>query len=463
MIMATDDRLSDPNITTWLQDPRRGDTDTTLASPAVPNLFDPLSKAPPRGALIDTTYRVLGPLGKGAMGVIVLAHDERLDRDVALKLIRADQLTDAAMAPRLLAEARAMARVHHPNVVEIYAFGEYFGSPYFVMQYVEGTSLDEYVKSRGSALDLDEALSIIDQMCLGVAAIHASGTVHRDLKPTNILIGSPLRVLVADLGLAQRFSQKELFEELSFCGTPAYIAPEVALGLEIPPGLLPRADIYALGIIVYWLLTGRLPFEARSINELLKLHAYVDPAPPSAVNPKLGTAFDQPLLDALTKDPKRRTASADDLRRALARARAEGPPSSRSGSLRILIADDDRDFRSFLSDVLAATLPGATIEAVADGGAALRAIQESPPSLAIFDIDMPVMSGIELTAAVRALPERPMFPIIVATGTGGPAEWHKLSRLGASAFLVKPFDAIQLITLARGLLGVTSAHAGAVH
>ncbi|HLM74133.1 MAG TPA: serine/threonine-protein kinase, partial [Polyangiaceae bacterium] len=203
--MATSDRLSDPDTTTWLKDPRRGDADTTLTSPPVSNLFDPLSKAPPRGALIESAYRVLGPLGKGAMGVIVLAHDELLDRKVAVKLIRADQVAEAGMAPRLLAEARAMARVHHPNVVEIYAFGEYFGSPYFVMQYVEGTSLDEYVKSRGPAFELDEALSILDQICLGVAAIHASGSAHRDLKPSNVLVGSPLRVLIADLGLAQRF------------------------------------------------------------------------------------------------------------------------------------------------------------------------------------------------------------------------------------------------------------------
>ncbi|NUQ73582.1 MAG: protein kinase [Polyangiaceae bacterium] len=456
MMMAASDRISDQDISTLIQDPRRGDADATLTSQAVPSVFDPLSKAPPRGALIDNVYRVLGPLGKGAMGVIVLARDEKLERDVALKLIRADQTTDAGMAPRLLAEARAMARVHHPNVVEIYAFGEYFGSPYFVMQYVEGTSLDEYVKGRGSVLELDEALSILDQICLGVAAIHASGTVHRDLKPTNILIGSPLRVLVADLGLAQRVSQLEPSDGLSFCGTPAYIAPEIALGHEPVPGLLPRADIYALGIIAYWLLTGQLPFEARSIHELLRLHAYVLPTPPSAVRPSLGTSFDQPLLAALAKDPKNRTASADELRRALARARAEGPPSSKGGSLRILIADDDADFRSLVADILAATLPGAHIEMVADGGAALKAIKERPPSLAVFDIEMPVLNGIELTEAVRALPENPAFPIIVATGTGGPAEWHKLSNLGASAFLVKPFDAIQLITLARGLLGVTS-------
>jgi serine/threonine-protein kinase len=458
--MATGNRSSDPDIRMWIQD-RRGDDETTLTSPSEQNLFDPLSKAPPRGALIESAYRVLGPLGKGAMGVIVLAHDELLDRKVAVKLIRADQVAEAGMAPRLLAEARAMARVHHPNVVEIYAFGEYFGSPYFVMQYVEGTSLDEYVKSRGPAFELDEALSILDQICLGVAAIHASGSAHRDLKPSNVLVGSPLRVLIADLGLAQRFSQKEVSEELSFCGTPAYIAPEIVLGLEIPPSLLSRTDIYSLGIIAYWLLTRQLPFEAKSLNELLQLHAYATPAPPSAINPKLGTAFDNPILDALAKDPKHRTASADELRRGLARARAEAPTLSTGAPLRVLIADDDRDFRSFLSDVLSATLPGATIEMVPDGGAALESIKESPPSLALFDIDMPVLDGIALTAAVRALPGSPAFPIIVATGTGGPAEWHKLSRLGASAFLIKPFDAIQLITLARGLLGVTSAHAGA--
>jgi serine/threonine-protein kinase len=415
----------------------------------------PSRPPPPRAlvedaALIDGTYRVKKTLGEGAMGVALLAHDEQLQRDVAIKLLREGQSTDGAMQAKLLEEARAMARVFHPNVVKIHAFGEHEGAPYFVMEYVSGPTLEAYVRSRGGLpLDIDEALSLLDQICLGLSAIHLSGTTHRDLKPSNILIGPALRVAIADLGLAERVSYDGSNGPISFCGTPAFIAPEVALAQSAPPALMPRVDIYALGLIAYWLLTGQPAFTASSISELLKLHAYAMPAPPSAVRPELGAAFDAPVLAALAKKPEVRTASAEAFRQALFEARSESPRSFRSVS--VLIADDDPAFRGFLMDVVSLALPGARIELAPDGIAALAAVERCRPTLGLFDLDMPGLNGVELTAAVRGLPSGGDFPIIVATGSGGASDWHKLSKLGASAFLVKPFDAGQLISLVRGL------------
>jgi CheY-like chemotaxis protein len=423
----------------------------TLISRAKP----PSRPPPPRqlvedAALIDGVYRVKKTLGEGAMGVALLAHDEQLQRDVAIKLLREGQSSDGLMQAKLLEEARSMARVFHPNVVKIHAFGEHEEAPYFVMEYVNGPTLEAYVRSRGGLpLDLDEALSLLDQICLGLSAIHRSGTTHRDLKPSNILIGPALRVAIADLGLAERVSYDGSNGPISFCGTPAYIAPEVALAQDVPPALLPRVDIYALGLIAYWLLTGQHAFAAKDICELLKLHAHVMPAPPSAVRPELGTAFDGPVLAALAKKPELRTASAEALRQALFEARSEAPRSFRSVS--VLIADDDAAFRAFLMDVVSLALPGARVEVAPDGIAALAAVERCSPTLGIFDLDMPGLNGIELTAAVRGLRRGGDFPIIVATGSGGASDWQKLSKLGASAFLVKPFDAGQLITLVRGL------------
>jgi serine/threonine-protein kinase len=352
-------------------------------------------------------------------------------------------------------------------VVEIYAFGEHreaptshadaragaAGAPYFVMEYVNGATLDEYARRRsGPPLGLDEALSILDQMCLGVSAIHASGIAHRDLKPSNVLVGSGLRVVVADLGLAKKLAPDER-PKPSFSGTPAYIAPEVAMRRSVDRALLPRADVYALGLIAYWLLAGRLPFDGRNVLELFKQHAYRAPPPPSELNPDLPPSFDAPLLAALTKDPETRTSSAEELRWALLQARDDAPLSG--VPLRIVVADDSADFRSFVSAALTAAVPRAQIVAVPDGAAALAAVREEPPSLAVVDLQMPHLDGIALTEAIRALPVGGDFPNIVATGTGGAAEWQRLSQLGASAFLVKPFDAGQLITLARGLLGAT--------
>ena len=410
------------------------------------------------GALIGGMYRVLGRVGEGAMGVILLAYDEHLQRRVAIKLLRPDQVDDHAMQGRLLDEARALARVRHPNVVEIYAFGEHgvdrtgAPAPYFVMEYVEGTSLDGYALARsGPPLELDEALSLLDPICLGVAAIHAAGVVHRDLKPSNILVGPARRVVVADLGLARKFGDEE-HSQPSFSGTPAYLAPEVALRRQVDPALLPRVDVYALGLIAYWLLVGRLPFDGRNVVDFFKQHAHRTPPAPSELRPDLPASFDAPLLAALVKDPAERTESAEAFREALLMARDDAPLSP--SPLRVIVADDDGSFRAFLAAVLQVALPGARVEAVPDGVAALAAIQRDPPALGVFDLDMPGLDGIALTTAVRSLPRGGRFPIIVATGTGGAADWQRLSQLGASAFLVKPFDAGQLITLARGLVGI---------
>jgi serine/threonine-protein kinase len=407
--------------------------------------------------MVGGIYRVLGRLGEGAMGVVLLAHDEQLQRKVAIKLIRPAQGHNRERQGRLLDEARAMAGVHHPNVVEIHAFGEHEGATYFVMQYVEGETLDNYARRRGGPpLVIDEALGIVDQMCLGVGAIHASGIAHRDLKPSNILIGPALRVVVADLGLAKKLALGEPHQR-SFSGTPAYLAPEVAIGRYVDPALLPRADVYALGLIAYWLLVGRLPFKGKNGIELFKQHATRRPPRPSELRPELGTSFDAPLLAALVKDPADRTQTAEQLRSALHEARNEAPLSC--GPMRIVVADDSDDFRSLVTEVLQSALPRAHIEAVPDGAAALAAIRIHPPALGVFDIDMPGLDGIALTAAVRALPRGGSFPIIIATGARGAADWQHVSRLGASAFLLKPFDAGQLITLARALVGLATQDA----
>ena len=436
--------LADPDVPTLLSTP-------TAGAAVVP---EPPPGAPPEGTLIGGIYRVIRPLGVGAMGVILLGLDVQLERQVAIKLLHPDQTGNRDLQSRLLAEARAMARVHHPNVVEIHAFGEHRGAVYFVMQYVEGATLNGYVNQRGGApLDLDEALSILDQTCRGVSAIHLSGTTHRDLKPTNILVGAALRVAVADLGLARKYKQGQS-GVLTISGTPAFLAPEVALERPVDPDLVARIDVYALGLIAYWLLAGKLPFDDRDVATLIKQHISTIPAPPSSMNRSLPTAFDAVILDALVKEPRDRTGSAEELRLALQEARNHAPSSW--NHLRVLIADDSGDFRAALVDVVEMAFPGAVVDSVPDGAQALAAITKEPPSLAVFDLDMPGLDGIALTAAVRALPQGKTFPIIVATGSGGAADWHRLSRLGASAFLVKPFEVSQLITLARGLLDVAT-------
>jgi serine/threonine protein kinase len=494
---------------------------------------------PQPGSLLDGTYRILRPLGEGGMGLVLLARDERLDREVAIKVIRPDC---PDYEGRLIDEARAMARVHHPNVVEIYAFGNYAGAAYFVMEYLPSETLDAWcARHRGPPIPPEDVLRILDPVCQGVAAIHASDTTHRDLKPSNILIGAGFRVMVADLGLAQPIAPwSGIGGRDTVSGTPEYIAPEVATQRDVAPHLRARADVYALGVIAFELLTGRLPFIADDAVELLRLHALRQPPSPRSIRPELPEALDDVLLRALAKDPVERTASATAFRKALERAilpdtqerparrssvpamrapsltpgpmpaaasgrppprisRSEPPssppgrvPSPRLGSpelrlaaqaaarpspspltprsappggvrhssvrpghdrpLRFLVADDDEHVRGVVSRVLARTFPEAVVEAVADGTKAIASLEWHTPQLALIDLDMPGMNGIEVVASLRTQRGAQDMAIVVITGTGTPSDLRVLQQLGAQAFLVKPFHPSQLVATVRQIL-----------
>lgn len=429
--------------------PISGRAETALSlEPPPPR--EPLWEGPPAGSLIDNAYRVVGPLGQGGMGMVVLAVDERLQRDVAIKLIRPTYGRNKNARDRFLIEARAMARVRHENVVEIYSFGEIEGSPYFVMEYVPGSNIANWLDDlilEDKMPEVDEALGYLDQICRGVSAIHASGTVHGDLKPSNILLGQASRVAIADLGLSRLFDHMGRAGAHPMAGTPAYMAPEFAR-TDLPPQLLQRSDVYALGVIAYEMLTGEPPFDIVTTGDMIKAHASPPPLP-SALRPELGTAFDLPLLASIRTDPVKRTATCDEFRRQVLEARESLVVSAQAEPIRILVADDDADFRALAGETLAYAFPNAQIETVADGEAALAAIDREPASLAVIDLDMPGLNGVELTAALRA---NHSLPIVVCTASGGAPDWKLLSSIGADGFLVKPIDPFALVALARKMV-----------
>jgi serine/threonine-protein kinase len=429
--------------------PVNGRAETALSlEPPAPR--EPQWEGPPAGSLIDNAYRVVGPLGQGGMGMVVLAVDERLQRDVAIKLIRPTYGRNKNARDRFLIEARAMARVRHENVVEIFSFGEIEGSPYFVMEYVPGSNVANWLDDlilENKLPEVDEALGYLDQICRGVAAIHASGTVHGDLKPSNILLGQATRVAIADLGLSRLFDHMGRAGAHPMAGTPAYMAPEFAR-TDLPPQLLQRSDVYALGVIAYEMLTGEPPFDIVTTADMMKAHAS-PPPPPSILRPELGHAFDLPLLASIRTDPVKRTATADELRRQVLEARESLVVTPKGAPIRILVADDDADFRALAGETLAYAFPNAQIETVSDGEAALAAIDREPASLAVIDLDMPGLNGVELTAALRA---NHSLPIVVCTASGGAPDWKLLSSIGADGFLVKPIDPFALVALARKMV-----------
>ena len=397
-----------------------------------------------RGTMIADTYRIVRPLGAGGMGVVTLAHDDRLDRDVAIKFVRPGLFTDQNLRELFSVEARAMARVSHPNVLAVHAFGEHEGISYFVMEYVDGPSVEQWIEERKGAARIEEALSILDQACLGVEAIHGASTVHRDLKPSNLLINASLHVAVSDLGVARILEGARGGEAHCVVGSAAYMAPEAALGDDSKPEHATRRDIYALGCIAYELLTGRPPFVAPTDMGLMAKHLLEAPPAATSLRADLPSGYDPVLLRALDKDPHKRWPSVGAFRRAL-----EYVQTNEAIPDRILIADDDPDWRDLLQESLAPRFPDAQIDVVCDGERAIAAFEHNPYSVVLVDLQMPGVDGMKLTAHLRSLDGSAQTSIIVLTAAGGPGEWKRLSQIGADGFLVKPVDPDDVAALIR--------------
>jgi serine/threonine-protein kinase len=203
--------------------------------------------------------------------------------------------------------------------------------------------------------------------------------------------------------------------------------------------------------MAYELLTGRLPYETDDAIEMMTAHVDGTPPTPSEVRADLPPAFDRVLLKAMAKEPSQRTASADAFRRELLAARQSVSAGTRG--LRFVVADDDADFAALVSETLSFAFEGAEIVTVGNGALALAAVEKRPASLAVIDLDMPGLNGIELTAAFRATPNAEKMPILVATATGGAPDWRLLQALGADGFVVKPIDPMALVALVRRTLG----------
>ena len=229
-------------------------------------------------------YQIEGELGRGGMGVVYQARQVRLNRPCALKMILAGAHADPVAAVRFLAEAEAVARLQHPNIVQIHEVGEPDGLPFLALEYVEGGSLAGALD--GTPWPARRAATLVEALARGVADAHRLGIVHRDLKPANVLLAADGTPKVTDFGLAKVLdAESGLTATESILGTPSYMAPEQAAGKAKQVG--PPADVYALGAILYELLTGRPPFRATTVLETLEQVKTAEPVPPSRLLPGL--------------------------------------------------------------------------------------------------------------------------------------------------------------------------------
>ncbi len=263
------------------------------------------------GTLLNGRYRLDAEIGRGGMGIVYRARDTLLDRPIAVKLLLASGLGTQGRA-RLLREAQAAAGLNHPNIVTVHDVGEADaapsdeGVPFVVMELVEGTSLHDRRPE-----SLEETVAIARQVCAALEHAHARGIVHRDLKPENVLLAASTAKLV-DFGLA-RSTASRLTTEGAVAGTLFYLAPELALGQAYDG----RADLYALGVMLYELTTGRLPFLADDPVAVISQHLHAPAVPPRARDGGIPPALDALILRLLSKDPQERPVSATEVRRAL--------------------------------------------------------------------------------------------------------------------------------------------------
>jgi beta-lactam-binding protein with PASTA domain/predicted Ser/Thr protein kinase len=282
------------------------------------------------GTIVDDRYKILSRLGAGGMADVFLAEDEQLGRKVALKLLYQRFAEDPGFVERFRREAQAAAGLQHPNVVSVYDRGAFDGTYYIAMEYLPGRSLKQLIRQE-APLDPIRAIDITLQILKAARFAHRRGVIHRDLKPHNVIIDDADNAKVTDFGIA-RAGASDMTETGSIMGTAQYLSPEQAQGHAVSAG----SDLYSIAVVLYEMLTGRVPFDAESAVTIALKHVSEAPPPMSAINPSVPPELEQVVMWALNKNPVDRPANADQFITALEQARTAvltGERGERTASL----------------------------------------------------------------------------------------------------------------------------------
>lgn len=261
-----------------------------------------------KGQKINDRYEIIQTIGEGGMANVYLAHDLILDRDVAIKVLRGDLAGDEKFVRRFQREALNASSLSHPNIVEMYDVGEDNGTYYIVMEYIKGKTLKQLIKKRG-ALTISECIDIMLQLTEGVDHAHASYIIHRDLKPQNIMIQDNGEIKITDFGIAMALNNTQLTQTNSVMGSVHYLPPEQASG----KGATVKSDIYSMGIMLFELLTGNLPFKGDNAVEIAFKQIKDDIPSVREINPSIPQSLENVVLKATAKNPKNRYNSAREM------------------------------------------------------------------------------------------------------------------------------------------------------
>ncbi|MBI4761920.1 MAG: serine/threonine protein kinase [Chloroflexi bacterium] len=277
------------------------------------------------GAVLNNRYQLLERIGTGGMADVFRARDLMLERTVAIKILHEHYSAEHGFQERFKMEARAAANLSHPNIVTVHDFGFDHDQLYIVMEHIPGKDLKTVLRQRGR-YPVEEAIPLIVQACAGIGYAHRAGLVHCDVKPHNMIVTPDGRLKVTDFGIARALSTIMPGERADVVwGSPQYFSPEQAAG-EAPS---PASDVYSLGIVLYEMITGALPFNAPTSQELARLHLESHPIPPREYVPDIPPALEEIILKVLSKEPSARYRTADQLGRVLLRfgTQRETPPT----------------------------------------------------------------------------------------------------------------------------------------
>ena len=396
-------------------------------------------------------YRVIEHIGRGGMASVYRAYHPGLDRYVAIKVLPDFFADDPGYRERFQQEARSVARLRHPNILEIFDFGYDDELAYLVLELVEGGTLADRV---GHPMPLREAVQLLEQLGGALDYAHSQGILHRDIKPSNILLHRDGTPVLADFGLAKMAgSIRRVTSSGTVMGTPEYMSPEQAA--DEPMG--PASDLYSLAIVAYEMLTGRVPFGADTPAAVLLSHVTKPMPATRELRGELSAHIEDVLRRALSKRPEERFLSAAAFIAALKPAAwPDGQGDETAGAMPVtrrlsrtdrlpvvLVVDDGAANRELIEACLAGV--ECQVRTAEDGVSALKAISAALPDLVLLDVQMPGMDGYEVCGRIKSNPASRLVPVVMITALDRTADRVRALESGADDYMTKPVDRIELV------------------
>jgi serine/threonine-protein kinase len=379
------------------------------------------------GEVVADTFVIESLLGAGAMGQVFEARDQLLQRKVALKVA-----WEPAYEAALVNEARAMSLIANACVPVIFALGKHHRATYMAMERIYGATLDAHL-ARRKVPPLEESYDILQSVTEALVHIHSAGIAHRDVKPSNIMLAPGHRTVMMDFGIV--LPEVEVHRQNHTAGTPHYMAPELIRD-QIHPGEAHLADVYALGVMAFEMLTGQLPFVG-TIDDILMAQLHLPPPELDRLRPGLPAPLVDLVRSLMAKEAHDRPQSAEQVLGRIRSIRTARPATPAARALNVLVVEDEKEIAALLQSFVKEAAPHADVRIVGDGAGALKAVKERMPDLMLLDLHLPGMNGLEVCLFLRSTPGSERCTVVPVSGRAGEQDQRLLRELGVTHFLPK--------------------------